>query len=418
MPWEQTDNEIRHRLEDPSLFQQDSFVRKNITDGIDLILGKKKGSDSLSTQAIRFDKDKFNLDQAKAWMKDHKGYFSLDSETFSQNGVEIFSVGQWNGDNFSEKDLNDIVSAFNETKNGVQPYLKLGHNKEQNLLAKDGLPAAGWVDKIYVQGGKLLADFKDIPKKIYQLLEKKAYKKVSCEMFFNVKINNKSYPKLLTAVSLLGADTPAVMNLNDILNLYSFEDENKRYFEYEIDESRKETIMAKTESEIKLELDLDAQKKLYTAEQQKAKELEDKAKEQEREIAALKEFKANAEKQALLDAEKAKENEIKAFSAQLISDKLCTKAMQPLVEELLSDKKEFSVKSGDKALKTKQDVLKEVLKLYTEAQKVNFEESTKETKEFSQDQQAQVDKKIQQYIKDGKTYKQAYVQAMKDMKGC
>ena len=68
------------------------------------------------------------------------------------SGVEIFSCGEWNGDEYTIDDLNSIVSTFEETKVGVRPYLKLGHDEEQKLLQEDGLPAAGWVDRIYVKG--------------------------------------------------------------------------------------------------------------------------------------------------------------------------------------------------------------------------------------------------------------------------
>lgn len=71
MPWEQTENEIRERIQEPSQFQPDSFRRKDIGNGISLIIGKKKGSSTIETQAIRFDKSKWSLDKAQAWLKEH-----------------------------------------------------------------------------------------------------------------------------------------------------------------------------------------------------------------------------------------------------------------------------------------------------------------------------------------------------------
>ena len=65
-------------------------------------------------------------------------------------GVEIFAVGTWNGNKITLKTLNDIVQSFDKTKGFLKPPLKLGHNDEQNLIAKDGLPAAGWVGKVYI----------------------------------------------------------------------------------------------------------------------------------------------------------------------------------------------------------------------------------------------------------------------------
>ncbi len=137
----------------------------------------------------------------------------------SINGVEIFSSGEWNGDKYSDSDLDSLVQAFNETKEITKPYLKLGHGDKQQLLAKDELPAAGFIQKIYRQGKKVLADFVNIPEKIYQLIHKRAYNRVSSEIFVNFKSNGKTYPYALKAVALLGGETPAVHTLNDIMAL-------------------------------------------------------------------------------------------------------------------------------------------------------------------------------------------------------
>lgn len=139
----------------------------------------------------------------------------------SINGVEIFAAGEWNGDKYTEEDLDMLVQAFNETKTITKPYLKLGHGNAQKLLADDELPAAGFVNSIYRNGKKILADFINIPQKIYELIQKKAYSKVSSEIFVDFKSNGKTYPFALKAVSLLGGATPAVHTLNDILSLYS-----------------------------------------------------------------------------------------------------------------------------------------------------------------------------------------------------
>ena len=62
-------NEHAARLKDPS--QYDSFARKNNEggDGIDFIYGIKDGVSEI--QAIRFDKTKYSVDDAKKWLKEH-----------------------------------------------------------------------------------------------------------------------------------------------------------------------------------------------------------------------------------------------------------------------------------------------------------------------------------------------------------
>ncbi|TXH55071.1 MAG: hypothetical protein E6Q97_09555, partial [Desulfurellales bacterium] len=142
------------------------------------------------------------------------------SDLKSIRGVEIFAAGEWNGDTYTEQDMDVIVQSFQETKDKLRPFLKLGHSKEQSLLKKDELPSAGFIDRIYRVGKKIVADFTNIPEKIYELIKRRAYDRVSSEIFVNMKIGDKVYPYALKAVALLGGETPAVQDLNSILNLY------------------------------------------------------------------------------------------------------------------------------------------------------------------------------------------------------
>lgn len=64
-------NEHSARLRTPGSFQQDSFKRIELTDGIDAIIGRLKGETTTTRQAIRFAKTKFTVAQARAWLADH-----------------------------------------------------------------------------------------------------------------------------------------------------------------------------------------------------------------------------------------------------------------------------------------------------------------------------------------------------------
>jgi len=141
-------------------------------------------------------------------------------ETEEIKGVEIFSTGNWNGDSYSDSDLDAIVAGFNETKAQLKPYLKLGHGEAQKLLKADELPSAGFITNVYRSGQKVLADFSNIPKKIYELMKKKAYSRVSVELYKDMKIGEKVHAWALKAVALLGGETPAVHSLDDIIALY------------------------------------------------------------------------------------------------------------------------------------------------------------------------------------------------------
>jgi hypothetical protein len=286
----------------------------------------------------------------------------------SIRGVEIFSTGEWNGDKYSEDDLKSIVQAFGELSPGIKPYIKLGHDPKQTLLQNDGLPSAGWIERVYIDGNKLLADFIDIPQKVYDLIQKKAYRKVSSEIYWNLKRADKTYSRVLAGVALLGSDMPGVMNLNDILAMYK--DSGMDIHIYEFDELNfvkenqgKGTKMSKTEQEIKLELDLEMKEKLYSQEQEKAKKLTEEKEAQEKELQELKQFKLEAEKKQKEQADELEKVRIEKFVTELVTEKLCTPAMKPLIAELVGPEKKEYTSLKDKKL-NKEELLKEALKLF------------------------------------------------------
>lgn len=344
---------------------------------------------------------------------------------YNKKGVEIFSVGNWNGDDYTIADLQEMVRAFEETKSGAQPHLKLGHDPKQKLLQEDGLPAAGWVDRLYIKGEKLMADFVDIPKKIWELMENRAYKKVSSEIFWNINIGEKTYKRMLAAVALLGADTPGVMNLSDILSMYSKQATDlKIYKALELNDSGSKQkggfMPEQTEKEIKLQYDLEKSESELKAATEKLNAVEAEQKAKDQELEDLKKFKAQAvAEQAKLVAE-AKAAQIKAFVATLKSDKLCTPAMEQLVTELLGDdKKEYSVKISEKETKlSKEELLKETLKLFAAAKDVNFDENSSAGKEDKKDDKhSEMDKKAKEYMDKNKcSYSVALKAVMRDQK--
>lgn len=79
-------NEHAARLTDPS--QYDSFARKNdeFGDGIDAIYGIKDGNTEL--QAIRFDKSKYSVKEAKEWLELHEFEPIMFEEALERSGME------------------------------------------------------------------------------------------------------------------------------------------------------------------------------------------------------------------------------------------------------------------------------------------------------------------------------------------
>jgi len=128
--------------------------------------------------------------------------------------AEIFATGKWNGMEFSDADLSAIAATFEKLGDKMRVPLKLGHNDEQPLT--DGKPALGWVSKVWAEGGKLFANFTDVPAVVMDAIKKKLYKNVSIELDCGVKHKDDFYQYVLSGVALLGADIPAVNTLADL----------------------------------------------------------------------------------------------------------------------------------------------------------------------------------------------------------
>lgn len=73
-------NQHSARMKNPDRFVEGSFRTKKIATGVTIIIGKLKGSDTMTTQAYRFDKSVFTPEQAKEWLKSHSimAYISFE----------------------------------------------------------------------------------------------------------------------------------------------------------------------------------------------------------------------------------------------------------------------------------------------------------------------------------------------------
>ncbi len=134
-------------------------------------------------------------------------------KTTTLKAEEVFSAGKYNGDEYSEADLDAMVSAYQELKGRLDPPLKLGHNDKQpdakEFERDDGKPAMGWVENLRRVGKKLLADFVQVPQQVVDWVKEGRYKKKSAEIYWGFKDGDKTYRRVLKAVALLGADIPA-----------------------------------------------------------------------------------------------------------------------------------------------------------------------------------------------------------------
>lgn len=252
-----------------------------------------------------------------------------DQKTFSLDDKVIMRAGTWNGIVIKNDDLDNMVAAFSEIKKDIP--LKLGHDSKQEILQKDGYPAAGWVRSLKRAGDKLVASFRDIPRAVKELIDNKAYNQVSAEIVWNYSDNGKKYPHFLKGVALLGADLPAVSGLDSMLALYA-------------DETQK-TVSINFTDLIKEEGQMDELKKLQDEAVAKDKLIAEQA-------AQIKTFTDAAEKAAedkkAADAE-ARKLEIKTFiDAQKSEGRVIPahEAMLQSIMESLDDSR--TVKFADK----------------------------------------------------------------------
>lgn len=345
--------------------------------------------------------------------------------------VEIFSTGTWNGQSFDVADLDEHVKAFNETKETLPPYLKLGHDNEQKFIQEEGLPAAGWISNMYREGEKLFADITHIPEKIHQLLERKAYRKVSIEQWRNVKIKDKTYKYMITGLALLGAETPGVMNLNDFMALYGLKDiaDQRTHIENK-DEAQtshysfanleyKERESMKTEAELKLELELKAAKEREEAQAAELKKFKADADAAKAEAEKAQKEKAEAEKKVFAAEQKEKQALIDREIDLLISEKHITKGMRPYVAALFGEETEahtFSVKleKEEKAL-SKIEIVKELAKLFAAKSAVNLDENSEEGDNGSKNLTKE---ELEKYAAENKvSIRAAYTALMKRVSG-
>lgn len=156
--------------------------------------------------------------------------YSLADATKEIKGIQVFETGTWNGGKYTDKDLEEMVKNFGV----VDAPLKIGHDSKQTISGK---PAVGWINKLYKQGKKLYADIQGIPKTVYDLIKKGAYKKRSAELYYNVvDSTGKALNNVFGGLALLGAELPAINTLEDVVALYGKEDDpkNKRIVIFEI----------------------------------------------------------------------------------------------------------------------------------------------------------------------------------------
>ena len=176
-----------------------------------------------------------DIDKAEECVHAHKfgcPIFLTEAEDFDEFGecknIKIFEIGQVESKDYTEKDLGKIVANFEKlSKTHKPPLVVLGHGENQELLQQSGLPAAGWISALRLQGKRLLADFKEVPKMVVQAIKNGAYKFPSVEIYRNFVFGDVEHGPVLRRVALLGADIPRIKSLGDVVARYEESNDDK-----------------------------------------------------------------------------------------------------------------------------------------------------------------------------------------------
>lgn len=429
----ENENEIIRHILDPEEFISDSFDIVNVGMGVRLVTGLKKDDNIMQSNinpgrryvfTAKFEKPTWDIESALGWLQENQKNFKKDfdikkfKKTYEIKGVEIFSVGTWNGNTFTREDLDKMAETFNKTKDQVRPFLKLGHDNKQELLKQEGLPAAGWVGNMYRVDDKLLADFIDIPKKIYELIIKKAYRKVSIELFKGIEILKDKFDFMIGAIALLGAETPGVLNLNDILarykikhydklEMYSHEcgliEDRSINFKEGDNMTEKDLIDAKTE--------IETLKKQLEAAQAEATNFKKDVDKKDQDLEQIKKDLESAKEDYSKTLDELNTQKIEKQVQELESQNLITKAMVPFAKQLLDEKVDKYSITKDKEEKetTRFGLVKHLFEL-ANASDVNLDDNSLETegKKNIVDQD-KLNEEIEKYALDNKvSYGDAY----------
>jgi len=131
--------------------------------------------------------------------------------------VQIFATGTHAGISFTTKELDEIAETYNKlvkSKKHDAPF-KLGHDNDQEVAEVSGMPALGWATKVWREGNRLFAKFKEVPKIVKDAVKKGLYKKISVELYPPALAEQKLGIEkwVLRAVALLGADVPEVKGM-------------------------------------------------------------------------------------------------------------------------------------------------------------------------------------------------------------
>lgn len=187
---------------------------------VDLLIDEKTGMDKgqiygFCTNLEKQGKLRADGHWGKTEMEERELIDALKFESFAEiKGLPIFTAGSFHGgkDNYTDTDIDSMVSEFDATKADFKRPVKLTHKDSQN----EQTASLGTIDRVYAgirNGAKTLyADLADIPGKLVQAIKDRRILGHSVEIYPTYKGKRN----VLRALAFLGDDVPEVKGLGDL----------------------------------------------------------------------------------------------------------------------------------------------------------------------------------------------------------
>jgi len=147
-------------------------------------------------------------------LREHAFRGQANEDLHTIRNIDIFASGVWRGANappagthYSISDLHSMVAAY--AAGVIVPKIKITHGD-------DGLIDVGEARNLRVEGKKLLCDFVDVPRGLYELLRKGLFHDRSAEILHGVRDHlGRRWKRVVRAVALLApGQVPAVSTLS------------------------------------------------------------------------------------------------------------------------------------------------------------------------------------------------------------
>jgi hypothetical protein len=134
--------------------------------------------------------------------------------------IHLMTEGPWQGNWYGPREFDEMIANFRRFSSGSDPLVEnpavIGHEEDQ--LEFTGLPAVGWIKRLYREGPELYCDASQVFPDIADLIEAGAYKHVSPEIYPPDKLPEgvPARGHMLRRVAFLGGELPHIKQLADL----------------------------------------------------------------------------------------------------------------------------------------------------------------------------------------------------------